>query len=81
MTKMQENRNENKKLISRNVFVNMLVGERFLNIEEIKCFNSYKAIVEKDGIEDAYFCDTYEELLSLLRNFNVKDKITVFVTR
>lgn len=77
MTKIQENRKENKKLVSRNVFVNENNGERFLTIAEIKGRNSYKVIVEKDGYDDGYFCETYESLLDLIHTFSTNDKIMV----
>ena len=77
MTKIQENRKENKKIIGRNVFVNVNNGERFLTIEEIKGRNRYSVIVENGDTENCYFCDSYECLINLLVFFNQKDKITV----
>ena len=55
MTKIQENRKENKKIIGRNVFVNVNNGERFLTIEEIKGRNRYSVIVENGDTENCYF--------------------------
>lgn len=81
MTKIQENRKENKKITGRNVFVNENNGERFLTIEEIKDKNGYKIILENDGYEKGYFCETYNALLDLLRTFNEKDKITITTTK
>lgn len=81
MTKIQENRKENKKIIGRNVFVNENNGERFLTIEEIKDKSGYKVIVENEDCEKGYFCETYNALLDLLRTFNEKDKITITTTK
>ena len=77
MDKIQENRLANKKIIGRNVFVNLNNGERFLTIEEIKGRNRYSVIVENGDTETCYFCDSYEHLINLLASFNPKDKITV----
>ena len=77
MNKIQENRLANKKIIGRNVFVNLNNGERFLTIEEIKGRNRYSVIVENGDTENCYFCDSYEHLINLLVSFSKKDKITV----
>ena len=77
MTKIQENRKENKKIIGRNVFVNVNNGERFLTIEEIKGRNRYSVIVENGDTENCYFCDSYDGLITMIASFNPQDKITV----
>ena len=77
MNKIQENRLANKKIIGRNVFVNLNNGERFLTIEEIKGRNRYSVIVENGDTENCYFCDSYDRLMELLASCNPKAKITV----
>ena len=77
MTKIQENRKENKNLIGRNVFVNKNNGERFFTIEEIKGENAYRLIVETKDYDSAYFCEYYESLIRKIMSFDEKAKLTV----
>ena len=77
MTKLQENRKENKRLINRNVFVNKISGDRFMTIEEIKGERAYRLIAETKDYESAYFCENYDALMRNILSFDTKTKLTV----
>ena len=77
MNKVQYNRKANKKIIGRNVFVNINNGDRFLTVDEIRWRSKYSVIVENGDAENCYFCDSYDRLMELLVSCNQKAKITV----
>ena len=77
MNKVQENRKANKKIVGRNVFVNINNGDRFLTVDEIRGRSKYSVIVENGDAESCYFCDSYDLLVELLASCNPKAKITV----
>ena len=77
MTKIQENRKENKKLIGRNVFVNKNNGERFFTINEIKTERAYRLIVETKDYDSAFFCESFDSLVRKNMSFDEKTKLTV----
>lgn len=81
MTKIQENRKENKNLTGRNVFINKNNGERFFTINEIEEENAYRLIVETKDYDSAYFCENYEILMRKIMSFDEKTKLTVVCLR